>query len=42
MSSNIGNLEDKALQRKERLLSLKRKFDGVKTIDSVKENKSIQ
>lgn len=42
MSLNIGNLEDKALQRKERLLSLKRKFDGVKSVDGVKENKAIQ
>lgn len=42
MSLNIGNLEDKALQRKERLLSLKRKFDGVKTIDSEENNKTLQ
>lgn len=42
MSLNIGKLEDKALQRKERLLSLKRKFDGVKSEDSLKENKAVQ
>ena len=42
MSLNIGKLEDKALQRKERLLSLKRKFDGVKSVENVKENKTMQ
>ena len=42
MSQNIGKLEDKALQRKERLLSLKRKFDGVKSVESLEDNNTTK
>ncbi|CAO1434466.1 unnamed protein product [Diamesa serratosioi] len=40
MSINIGKLEDKALQRKERLVSLKRKFDSSKSVENGEEKKT--
>ena len=33
MSKQVGNLEDEALKRKERLKNLKRKFDNSKNED---------
>lgn len=41
MSKEVGKLEEEALKRKERLLNLKRKFDGQKTDSNGNEkNKS--
>lgn len=42
MSKQVGNLEEEALKRKERLKNLKRKFEVHKIDDNSEENKKIE